>query len=302
MFKKKSPQDLSTTELRRLLIEKRRSERHERLERFRETGRVVTLVSEEEGITGEHIRTEMLAEDEISQSPNSKSRKKWVADGLLLTVEILALVGLVLVLFNGLDILKELNREVAIALEQPTLTPTPLVKAIVLPSGHIPPDAEGGSRRNVEEIPEHLRPLQNSYAEIPIPTAGPEHAIRLQIPAINKDVPIVEGDGWEQLRKGVGHHVGSANPGQPGKIVLSAHNDIYGEIFKDLDQLKPGDEVILLTERRSYTYVVSEIKIVEPTQVEVMESTTEPTLILVSCYPYLVDNERIVVFANLEAE
>lgn len=302
MFKKKPNQNLSTTDLRRLLVEKRRSERHERLERFRETGRVVTLVSGEDEATWEENRVQSLDEEESVQENVSKKRKKWIGDGFLLLVEILAVVGLIFVLFNGLDILQELNREVASALEQPTLTPTPLVQAIVLPSGHTPPNTEGGSQFNKAEIPEHLLPSVQSYMAVPVPTQSPGQAIRLQIPAINKDVPIVEGDGWEQLKKGVGHHIGSGNPGQPGNLVLSAHNDIYGEIFRDLDQLEPGDEVTVFTKRENFVYIVTGTEVVEPTQVEVMAPTEKATATLISCYPYLVDNKRIVVFATLKTD
>lgn len=300
MPKNKNPRDLSVNELRRLLIEKRRSGRHERIERYRETGRVVRLVSEEEETTWDDIRTS-FPEGEGIQDPEEESRQrgKRAVDGFLLTVEILAVLGLIFVLFNGLDILQQLNREVALALEQPTLTPTPLIMAVVLPSGHTPPNSPGGSQPNIEEIPEHLQPVVQSYGEIPIPTQGPQHAIRLQIPKINQDVPVVEGDGWEQLKKGVGHYIRSANPGEAGNVVLSAHNDIHGEIFRDLDQLDEGDLVILFSERQSYTYVVTDVLIVEPTQVEFLESTNESTTTLISCYPYLVDNKRIVVRANL---
>lgn len=300
MPKNKNPRDLSVNELRRLLIEKRRSGRHERIERYRETGRVVRLVSEEEETTWDDIRTS-FPEGEGIQDPEEESRQrgKRAVDGFLLTVEILAVLGLIFVLFNGLDILQQLNREVALALEQPTLTPTPLIMAVVLPSGHTPPNSPGGSRPNIEEIPEHLQPVVQSYGEIPIPTQGPQHAIRLQIPKINQDVPVVEGDGWEQLKKGVGHYIRSANPGEAGNVVLSAHNDIHGEIFRDLDQLDEGDLVILFSERQSYTYVVTDVLIVEPTQVEFLESTNESITTLISCYPYLVDNKRIIVRANL---
>lgn len=301
MFKKKSPTNLSTTELRRLLIDKRRSERQERLERFRETGRVVTLVSGEDEVTWEEMHTKSLA-DEDAVPDEGKKRGKWVMDGGLLLVEILAVVGLIFILFNGMDILQELNREVAIALEQPTFTPTPLVQVVVLPSGHTSPETVGGSQFNKAEIPAHLLPSVQSYLEIPVPTQSPGQAIRLQIPALGQDVPIVEGDGWEQLKKGVGHHVGSANPGQIGNVVLSAHNDIYGEIFRELDKLEPGDEVIVFTERESFTYVVTEHIIVEPTQVDVMDATNDATVTLISCYPYLVDNKRIVVFATLKTD
>jgi sortase A len=85
-------------------------------------------------------------------------------------------------------------------------------------------------------------------------------------------------------------------------VVLSAHDDIYGEIFKNLDRLKPGDQVILFTNQRSYTYVVmSNPQIVEPTQVEFLSQTTEPIVTLISCYPYLVDNKRIIVQAYLQS-
>jgi sortase A len=47
-------------------------------------------------------------------------------------------------------------------------------------------------------------------------------------------------------------------------------------------------------------YIVTQTIIVQPTQVEVMAATAEPTVTLISCYPYLVDKQRIVVFATLQ--
>jgi len=297
---KRDPRDLSINELRRLLIEKQRSGRNERIERYRETGRVVRLVSDAEETAWEDIRTTSpVGEGPPDPVAEEKKRNKRVVDGFLLAIEVLAVLGLVFVLFNGLDILQQLNREVALALEQPTLTATPLIRAVVLPGGHTPPDSPGGSQPNIEEIPEHLRPVVQSYWEIPIPTPGPNHAIRLQIPKINKDVPVVEGDGPEQLKKGVGHAIYSANPGEIGNVVLSAHNDIQGEIFRNLDQLEEGDLVILFSERKSYTYVVEDVLIVEPHQVEFLESTDESIATLISCFPYRIDNQRIIVIANL---
>jgi sortase A len=223
-----------------------------------------------------------------------------VMDRILLGVEVLAVVGLVGVLISGFGILRDLNAEVAAALIQETFTPTPLVMAVVLPSGHTPPDAQGNTRPNIDEIPAHLQPMVQSLANLPVPTAAPDQAIRIQIPAINIDAPVVQGDGWEQLKKGVGQNVGSANPGQTGNIILSAHNDVYGELFRYLDKLAPGDQVVLYTQQRQYVYVVDRTAVVEPTAVEVMASTGSPTVTLISCYPYLVDKQRIVVFARLQ--
>ena len=145
-----------------------------------------------------------------------------------------------------------------------------------------------------------MKPLVQSLANIPLPTPGPEQANRLQIPAIGVDAPIVQGDGWEQLKKGVGQHIGSANPGEKGNVVLSAHNDIFGEIFHDLDRLKPGDEINIYTNQRAYTYVVSDSDVVEPTQVNIMDNTSQPTLTLISCYPYLIDDQRIAIKSRLQ--
>jgi sortase A len=172
--------------------------------------------------------------------------------------------------------------------------------AVVLPSGHTPPDAQGNTRPNIDEIPAHLQPMVQSLANLPVPTAAPDQAIRIQIPAIEIDAPVVQGDGWEQLKKGVGQNIGSANPGQNGNVVLSAHNDVYGELFRYLDQLTPGDQVVLYTQQRQYVYVVDRTAVVEPTAVEVMASTGSPTVTLISCYPYLVNKQRIVVFARLQ--
>ncbi len=300
MPKHGSKEDLSIDELRRLLVEKRRNVREDRLERFRRTGRVVTLVSEQDAPSLEKMHSSSLSgQEDLPRS--ARSRSKRILDGFLLIIEIGAVLGLIFIIFNGLEILRDLNRQVAEVLVQPTLTATPLISAVVLPSGHTPPDSAGGSRPNEAEIPEHLRPLVQSLANVPIPTQGPEQAIRIQIPAIGVDAPIVLGDGWEQLKKGVGQHIGSANPGEKNNIVLTGHNDIFGEIFRELDRLKSGDQVILFTSQHSYTYLVSGSKIVGPNEVEVMDPTNDAVATLISCYPYRVDKKRIIVTALLQS-
>jgi sortase A len=300
MARKKAPEDLSVEELRRLLVEKRRGARKERLEHYRRTGRVVALAPELPDVTDRSAPVVDTPEETATPLPVPVTKRRTVLDRVLLGVEVLAVIGLIGVIVNGLGLLRSLNREVAAALNPATATPTPLVMAVVLPSGHKPPDAQGNTAPNEEEIPEHLRPMVQSLANIPIPTAAPDQAIRIQIPAIKIDAPVVQGDGWEQLKKGVAQHVGSANPGQDGNIVLSAHNDVYGELFRYLDKLAPGDQVILYTQQRQFTYVIDRTVLVEPTAVEVMASTGGPTVTLISCYPYLVDKQRIVVFARLQ--
>lgn len=197
MPRRKAPEDLSVEELRRLLIEKRRGARRERLEHFKRTGRVVDVAPEPMAPVVDTL------EENGSQSQVQISTRRRLMDRILLAVEVMAVVGLFGVLISGFGVLRDLNEEVAAALIQETFTPTPLVMAVVLPSGHTPPDAQGNTRPNDAEIPEHLRPMVQSLANVPIPTPAPDQAIRIQIPALNVDAPVVQGDGWEQLKKGV---------------------------------------------------------------------------------------------------
>jgi sortase A len=294
--KNRSPEDLSVDELRWLLMEKRRSARRERLEHYRQTGRAIRIASDQDVPAFDSWRTEAVAPP--GQAAPRSSRKR-ILDGLLLVVEISAIAGFLFILFSGLSVIRQLNQEVASAIRQPTLTPTPLVAAVVLPSGHTPPNAPGGTRFNEAEIPEHLRTLVQMQSAAPPPTPSPGQAVRIRIPAIRVDAPVVQGDSWEQLKKGVAQHAGTVSPGQPGNVVLSAHNDVFGEIFRDLDQLKPGDPILLHTGQQVYRYVVVDSQIVDPGRVEVMNASLQPVVTLISCYPYLVDHQRIVITARL---
>ncbi len=303
MTNPKRPDDLSEQELRRLLLDKRHDSRQRRLERFRRTGRAVRLAPDLPPAAFDEWRTQPPVKGQEAGPGSTEprpSRRRWF-DRLLLGVEVLAVLGLAGILFNGFGLLRTLNQEVVTALRQDTPTATPLITAVVLPSGHTPPSAAGGAQFNEAEIPEHLRPLVQSLANLPVPTPGPQQAIQIDIPAISiLNWPIVQGDGWEQLKKGVGQHIGSANPGENGNVVLAGHDDVFGEVFRDLDKLQPGDQVILYTMQQQYIYLVTETRIVEPSQVEVMNPTSDPTVTLISCYPYMIDNKRIVVFAKLQ--
>ncbi len=292
---KKRVDDLSIQELRHLLLEKRRVARTERLEHFRSTGQVMAVVATL-GANPATGHTVGVSEKGIFAE---KPRQSWL-DRILLFVEILAVVGFAGMVLNGLSILNTLNREVADSFQQPTTVPGPLIRAVVLPEGHTPPNGPDGAQPNEAEIPEHLRPLAQSLANVPIPTPASHQASRIQIPAIDVDAPVVLGDGWEQLKLGVAQHLGTPNPGENGNLVLSGHNDIFGEVFRNLDRLQPGDTVILFTSQRQYTYVITGTKIVEPTAVEVMDPTPNATVTLISCHPYLVDNHRIIVSAVLQ--
>jgi sortase A len=294
-------EELSIDELEALLARKKMEAREARLRQFKRSGRALNLRKEiRPASTSGKLRASVLESAEGKTGSAGGGGVRTGFNRLLLVIEVVAVVGLLFVLFNGVEALQTLNQEVAQALSGATPSPTPLISAVVLPSGHTPPTSPGGARPNEAEIPENLRPLVQSMPDIPIATPRPEQAHSIFIPAIwNASAPVIQGDGWEQLKRGVGQYIGSPDPGQPGNVVLSAHNDIFGELFRDLDQLAPGDEIQLQTASREFTYLVTGIRVVEPTEVSVMRPTVRPTLTLISCYPYLVDTQRIVVTAEL---
>lgn len=289
-------EELSIEELEAVLARKKVEARSARLRKFRRSGRAMRLRREVEPVTGtEGFRAE--TEDDADEAPQRKPLPER-ANRLLLGVEVGAVLALLFILVSGFDALQSLNEEVAEARLLPS--PTPLITAVVLPSGHTPPTSPGGAAPNESEIPEHLRPLVQSMPAPDIPTPSPIQVQRLHLPAIwDAPAPVVQGDGWEQLKKGVGYHIGSGVPGQAGNVVLSAHNDIFGELFRQLDRLQPGDEVVVSTGLEEHLYRVTGFSIVEPTDVSVMAPTVRPTVTLISCYPYLVDTQRIVVTAEL---
>ena len=300
--RKRERKDYSIQELESMLAKKKLEARKARVDEFKRSGRILPGITALDSSPSEipHAslyESAILVDGEIRKSKPSPASSKF--NRLLLAVEVLGVIGLLYILLSGAGALQTLNREVAQALAVEA-EPTPLITAVVLPSGHTPPTDPGGARPNESEIPEHLRPLVQSMPVVNIPTPGPAQARSIFIPSLwNDAAPIVQGDGWEQLKKGVGQFIGSTNPGERGNLVLSAHNDIFGELFRDLDQLKPGDEILIKTSTHDYSYLVTGTRIVEPTEVGVLEPTAKPTVTLISCYPYLVDNQRIVVFGEL---
>jgi sortase A len=315
MHDRRPVEELSIDELEEILAIRKRETREARLKRLRAEGRVLDVpeavaAASDQSLAPQRATSTLAWRSKVSEfyeeekprrhfGPSAQTLRRW-RDRALLLVEVGAIVGLILIFISVQQTRVETN-DTAIAAQpvQPTPVPTPLINAIVLPSGHRPPTAPGGAAPNDDEIPAHLRAYAQSITPQPIPTPGPGQPTRLQIPAINVDAQIVPGDSWEQLKKGVGQHIGSANPGERGNLVLSAHDDVFGEIFRHLDQLQSGDEIIVYSGSQRYRYTVSQQRLVAPTQVDVMASTNEPSITLISCYPYLVNNQRIVVSGQL---
>ncbi len=106
-------------------------------------------------------------------------------------------------------------------------------------------------------------------------------------------------DDAENLKRGPGHIPSTAYPGQPGNCVISGHRTTYGAPFRNIEQLAPGDEILLITAENRYIYEVYEQRIVLPTDLTVLEQTGEAKLTLTACHPWYSAAQRIVVIARL---
>lgn len=142
------------------------------------------------------------------------------------------------------------------------------------------------------------------------PTTRPS-AAQVRIPSINVDSRIVELGTtfdekgvlvWETPKNAVGHHLGTANPGEKGNMVLSGHISSpvkqEGNVFSRLPDVKLGALVEVDTSEGTYTYQVVSRQVVEPTEISVMDPTPTPVLTLITCYPNFVYSHRLVLTAE----
>ena len=110
--------------------------------------------------------------------------------------------------------------------------------------------------------------------------------INFEIPSLNVRVPVLEGTDSKALQVSAGHFEGTGDLGK-GNYCIAGHNStIYAEIFNGLDQIQIGDEMYLVDvdeKRTRYCYIVTEYKIVEPKQVEVLNDYRDNRLTVISC-------------------
>ena len=128
-----------------------------------------------------------------------------------------------------------------------------------------------------------------------------EALARIEIPRIGVDDIVVAGVETSDLKKGPGHFPDTPLPGQLGNSAIAGHRTTYGQPFRNVDQLNPGDEIVVTTLSGVYVYLVTGQQIVSPSDYQVVATTdpTRATLTLTSCHPVFTARERIVIFSEL---
>jgi sortase A len=139
------------------------------------------------------------------------------------------------------------------------------------------------------------------YEESLTRSMAPPLAI-LRIPGIGLEVPVLDGVDDLTLNRGVGHIPETAAPGTPGNAGIAGHRDGF---FRGLKDVAVGDVIELETLSSRIRYRIDKISIVGQTDVDVLDSTSRPTLTLVTCYPfYFVGSapQRYIVSAVADSD
>jgi sortase A len=119
-------------------------------------------------------------------------------------------------------------------------------------------------------------------ASVPAPEPGTWIA-RLEIPSVRLATTVLEGTDDRTLSRGSGHIEDTPFPGGTGNVGIAGHRDT---VFRPLRHIHLGDEMKLTTADRVYHYKISKTLIVTPDDVYVLDPTEQPTLTLVTCYPF----------------
>ncbi len=124
----------------------------------------------------------------------------------------------------------------------------------------------------------------------------------IEIPKIDVSMTMYEGIRLSTLDRGPGHWPGTAMPGQVGNVVVAGHRTSGHQVFRNIDVLVEGDEILFTdTDGSVHRYRVTSSRIVVPTEVWIVDQTPTPTATLFACHPPGSVRERYVVFAELVA-
>lgn len=125
------------------------------------------------------------------------------------------------------------------------------------------------------------------------PVVGEQYAI-LSCESAELEVPVYVGDTDEILKKGAGQSVHSMFPGQGGTTLIGGHDTTF---FAPLEKMKENDEVILNTTYGTYTYKVTDKRIIKGSDIDI--DSDEEKLIMYTCYPFgeiLSDRDQKIIF------
>lgn len=182
--------------------------------------------------------------------------------------------------------------------------------AVALASTADPPQPLADPQRFVIDVPLPDAPVDPTV-ELPQPELSPvdpyaptpeiRHG-QLEIPAIGLSQPFFEGVTLTAINRGPSHWPGTAMPGEVGNVVIAGHRTTYTKPFWSLNELTPGDELIFtMADGTRHVYELTELEIVYPTDIHIIDQTPARTATLFGCHPRGSARQRIVGHFRIKA-
>jgi sortase A len=117
----------------------------------------------------------------------------------------------------------------------------------------------------------------------PWPWADMHPVARLEVPRLGVRRAVLSGTSGESLAFGLAHVSGTALPGDRGNVAIAGHRETWAAFLRDL---RPDDQVWLLTRSGRRRYSVRSLSVLGKERVDVLEPSGDERLTLITCYPF----------------
>lgn len=160
------------------------------------------------------------------------------------------------------------------------------------------PESQGAVRRAATEI---VPGLDGYLLEIP--------KIGVKVIVHELELDVFSGENTPMLKQyGVGQlpytsDLQNVSPGAEGTAVITGHRTTSGAPFRHIDQLEPGDVIIIRKGTLEQRWEIEYSTIVAPSQIDAIRSISSARrLVILACNPPFSAKERLVVHARLARE
>lgn len=123
----------------------------------------------------------------------------------------------------------------------------------------------------------------------------------IAFPKLSAQYIVVQGTDEGSLQKGPGHYPQTAFPGLRQTVAIAGHRTTYLAPFRRINELSPGNQIVLTMRYARFTYAVQHVQVVTPTSWWIIKNHGYDRLVLSACNPLYSAAQRIVVFARLRS-
>ena len=170
-------------------------------------------------------------------------------------------------------------------------------------------EGAGAEATSPTELATSLERIDPSTAAPQPPPPEGEPVGIIEIPRIELARVVVQGTTRADLKKGPGHYISTPMPGQSGNVGIAGHRTTYGAPFNRIDEIQPGDEIVVSTAQGRFVYkaipapgsTTQAWYTVDPSQNEVLDDKGDDRVTLTACHPKYSARQRIVVNGILES-